>query len=101
MGEIRVVNCTFKEQAGSGFKVVSVSAKRARGMFCRYMAEKKCDFDGAMGFNLGGYKYNKAQSSDDELVFTRTTKAAQDWKLKQAKKKAQKTGNKKRKVSGR
>ncbi|CAI5721286.1 unnamed protein product [Peronospora effusa] len=66
---IMVVTCVFKDDG----KIKSVYAKRARGLMCRYLIQKRVDsLKGITGFDLEGYKYASTASSDDTYVFTRT-----------------------------
>ncbi|GMF36050.1 unnamed protein product [Phytophthora fragariaefolia] len=90
--EISVVDCVFKDDG----KIKSVYAKRARGLMCRYLIQNRVDsLEGITGFDLEGYKYSSAASSEDTFVFTRTAaeqKAAlQQTKAKMATSKATNT----------
>ncbi|KAJ8563996.1 hypothetical protein ON010_g7350 [Phytophthora cinnamomi] len=81
---ISVVDCVFKDDG----KIKSVYAKRARGLMCRYLIQKRVDsLEGITGFDLEGYKYSSAASSDETFVFTRTA-AEQKAALQQTKAKA-------------
>lgn len=67
-----VVQCVFKEERDGVYKIISFSAKRARGLMCRYAIENGIDdLEGLKQFNLEGYQYDKASSSEDSLVFLR------------------------------
>ncbi|CAI5723532.1 unnamed protein product [Hyaloperonospora brassicae] len=89
---ISVVECVFKDDG----KIKSVYAKRARGLMCRYLIQKRVDsLDGITGFDLEGYRYSKSASRDDKLVFTRTA-AEQKAALQQTKEAKAKTGPKAR-----
>ncbi|KAE8984942.1 hypothetical protein PR003_g30917 [Phytophthora rubi] len=78
---ISVVDCVFKDDG----KIKSVYAKRARGLMCRYLIQKRVDsLQGITGFDLEGYKYSRAASSDDTFVFTRSA-AEQKAALQQTK----------------
>ncbi|POM62707.1 hypothetical protein PHPALM_28097 [Phytophthora palmivora] len=69
---ISVVECVFKDDG----KIKSVYAKRARGLMCKYLIQKRVDsLEGITGFDLEGYKYSSAASSEDTFVFTRTATA--------------------------
>lgn len=86
-----IYNVVFKEAKNGGFRIVSVYAKQARGLLCRYVIQNKVtDIENLKKFNLGNYKYRETFSSETELVFTRSEKDAKDWKTSTAKKKAQK-----------
>jgi cytoplasmic iron level regulating protein YaaA (DUF328/UPF0246 family) len=66
---ISVVDCVFKDDG----KIKSAYAKRARGLMCRYLIQKRVDsLEGITKFDLEGYKYSSAASTDAMLVFTRT-----------------------------
>lgn len=66
---ISVIDCVFKDDG----KIKSVYAKRARGLMCKYLIQKRVDsVEGISGFDLEGYKYSSSASSDDTFVFTRT-----------------------------
>ena len=67
-----VVQCVFKEERDGAYKIISFSAKRARGLMCRYVIENGIDdLEGLKQFNLEGYSYDEASSSEDSLVFLR------------------------------
>lgn len=67
-----VVQCVFKEERDGVYKIISFSAKRARGLMCRYAIENGIDdLEGLKQFNLEGYSYDEASSSEDSLVFLR------------------------------
>ncbi|KAF4320441.1 hypothetical protein BBO99_00005478 [Phytophthora kernoviae] len=69
---ISMVDCVFKDDG----KIKSVYAKRARGLMCRYLIQKRVDsLEGITEFDLEGYKYSSSASSDDTFVFTRTAVA--------------------------
>ncbi|RLN55429.1 hypothetical protein BBJ29_002647 [Phytophthora kernoviae] len=69
---ISMVDCVFKDDG----KIKSVYAKRARGLMCRYLIQKRVDsLEGITEFDLEGYKYSSSASSDDTFVFTRTAAA--------------------------
>ncbi|WP_311515387.1 peroxide stress protein YaaA [Oligella urethralis] len=67
-----VVQCVFKEERDGAYKIISFSAKRARGLMCRYAIENGIDdLEGLKQFNLEGYSYDEASSNEDSLVFLR------------------------------
>jgi cytoplasmic iron level regulating protein YaaA (DUF328/UPF0246 family) len=68
----RVVNCVFEERKGEGYKIVSFSAKRARGLMVRYAVENKVtQVEQLKGFDAAGYVYVAGASEADRLVFRR------------------------------
>jgi len=68
----RVVDCVFEEWKGGGYKIVSFSAKRARGLMARYAVTHRIETPaGLRGFDLEGYAFDAAASGTDRLVFRR------------------------------
>ena len=69
----RVVSCVFEEHRGGGqYKVISFNAKRARGLMVRYAVQHRAATPDALkGFDLEGYAYQPALSTQDSLVFRR------------------------------
>jgi cytoplasmic iron level regulating protein YaaA (DUF328/UPF0246 family) len=68
----RVIECVFEEKKPAGYKVVSFSAKRARGLMCRFAIEKKIKTPAALQkFAVDGYAFEADASSADRLVFRR------------------------------
>jgi len=69
-----VITPVFKDLKSGKYKVISFYAKRARGEMARYIIENEIeDPAGLRKFKRSGYKYNKAESTARELVFTRDT----------------------------
>lgn len=68
-----------------GGRVLSVHAKRARGLMARYMAEHQIvdDIDAVKGFNLEGYKFRPAESTyggpDTDLPLVLVFDRPVDW----------------------
>ena len=70
--QARVVECVFEEYKGGQYKVISFSAKRARGMMARYAIQKRVeDVKKLEAFNSDGYAFAPKASSADRLVFRR------------------------------
>ncbi len=68
----RVVQCVFEDWKRDTYKIISFHAKRARGLMMRFAAQHKARTpDDLRAFDLEGYAYDAAQSSDDRLVFRR------------------------------
>lgn len=66
---ISVVHCVFKDDG----KIKSVYAKRARGLMCRYLIQKRVDsLEALTGFDLEGYKYSSSASKEDTCEFNRS-----------------------------
>ena len=67
-----VVTPVFKELKGDQYKVISFFAKKARGQMTRFIIDNALNEPEAIkGFKTDGYRYNKAESSAREWVFTR------------------------------
>ena len=75
--DAEVITPVFKDLKSGKYKVISFYAKKARGQMARYIIENEIeDPAGLRKFKAGGYKYNKAQSTARELVFTRDAQPA-------------------------
>ncbi|MGB0361249.1 MAG: peroxide stress protein YaaA [Endozoicomonas sp.] len=69
-----ILTPVFKDLKNGQYKIISFYAKKARGLMCRYMIDKKINQPEELkGFDYEGYEFNEAMSSDKELVFTRDT----------------------------
>ena len=65
-------NVNFKEERNGVFKIISFSAKKARGMMCNYVIKNKLtEPEHLKGFDYEGYVFNEDLSSDREFIFTR------------------------------
>lgn len=70
--KIKVVTPIFKEYRGDKYKIISLNAKRARGLMTRYIIQNEIeDISEIKKFNLDGYEFNEEMSNDSEYVFTR------------------------------
>ncbi|MCB1674729.1 MAG: peroxide stress protein YaaA, partial [Halioglobus sp.] len=70
--EADIVSPVFKDLKGGKYKVVSFYAKKARGAMARYIIDSELnDAAGLQKFRGEGYRYDRAQSTARELVFTR------------------------------
>lgn len=70
--EFNVITPVFKERRNGGFKIVTVYAKKARGMMVKFMAENKIEtIDELKEFDMDGYRFNELLSIDNTLTFTR------------------------------
>ncbi|MCR6515482.1 peroxide stress protein YaaA [Clostridium sp. LY3-2] len=68
---IKVVEPVFKEFKNGKYKVVTVHAKRARGLMTTYIIKNRIkDIESLKKFDLEGYVYREDLSSSKELVFT-------------------------------
>jgi cytoplasmic iron level regulating protein YaaA (DUF328/UPF0246 family) len=67
-----VITPVFKDLKGGKYKVISFFAKKARGQMARYIIDREINDVAALKkYRVGGYRYNAAESSARELVFTR------------------------------
>ncbi len=67
-----IITPVFKEKRNGEYKIISFSAKKARGMMANFIVKNNItDIDGVKKFNLDNYKFSKSLSNDFELVFTR------------------------------
>jgi cytoplasmic iron level regulating protein YaaA (DUF328/UPF0246 family) len=67
-----VVDVSFLDEKNDNYKVISFFAKRARGLMARYALDNgiKRSID-LKGFDAAGYRFSKAESSENALVFKR------------------------------
>jgi cytoplasmic iron level regulating protein YaaA (DUF328/UPF0246 family) len=69
-----IITPVFKDLKGDKYRVISFFAKKARGLMTRYVVDKRLnDVEGIKKFRGEGYRYNKAESTARDWVFTRDT----------------------------
>ena len=67
-----VITPVFKDRKNGKYRVISFFAKKARGQMVRYIIDRRLnDVAGLKRFKVAGYRYNRAQSSARQWVFTR------------------------------
>lgn len=67
-----VLRCQFKELRDGKLRIISFSAKKARGLMARYLLSEGIDRpEGLKAFALDGYRYEAALSSETSLLFVR------------------------------
>ncbi|WP_067514737.1 peroxide stress protein YaaA [Endozoicomonas ascidiicola] len=67
-----IITPVFKDLKNGQYKIISFYAKKARGLMCRYVIDKKiAQPEKLKAFDYEGYEFNEAMSSGNELVFTR------------------------------
>ncbi|WP_297422039.1 peroxide stress protein YaaA [Clostridium sp.] len=72
LNDIKVVTPIFKEYKNGEYKIISIMAKRARGLMTSYIIKNKVEtIDELKKFNCEGYKFNEELSKDLDLIFTR------------------------------
>ena len=65
-------NITFKEYRGDKLKIISFSAKKARGYMARYICKNKITKkEDLRGFDYEGYTYKEDMSSENNYLFVR------------------------------
>jgi hypothetical protein len=72
-----VVECVFQEKRNEEYKIISFSAKRARGMLARFAIDQRLNHPEQLrGFDADGYSWCAAASSPQRLVFRREAPGA-------------------------
>jgi hypothetical protein len=80
------LKAAFQEEG----RVISVHAKRARGLMARYLAENNVStIDGIKKFAAEGYSYDESRSDDATLVFNRKKQPTKRKSVTSAKNKAE------------
>jgi len=70
--EGEVITPIFKDKKGDSYKIISIYAKKARGMMARYIIDNDInDVKGLKKFNYEGYRFSQDESTKDNLVFLR------------------------------
>lgn len=68
----RVITPQFLESRENGYKMITVYAKKARGLMSRFILEHQISDEGDLrGFDSEGYCFNSYLSKSDTPVFTR------------------------------
>ncbi len=70
--DINVITPVFKENKNGNWKVITIYAKKARGLMSRFIIQNKINnAKNIKHFDLEGYFYNDHLSKGNEIVFTR------------------------------
>jgi len=70
--EVPIITPIFKEYKNGTYKVISIYAKKARGLMTRFIIQNKLtDPEDLKAFDLEGYHFNNDLSQGREMVFTR------------------------------
>ena len=73
--DVEVINIAFKELKDDKYKIVTVKAKRARGLMSSFIIKNQIEtIEEIKKFDVEGYEYNEELSKSNELVFTRDNK---------------------------
>jgi len=68
----RVIDAEFRDQKNGQYKIISFYAKKARGMMSRFVISERIKKPEQLkDFDVQGYRYAKALSTADKLVFLR------------------------------
>lgn len=70
--KLPLVSCRFLEEKDGEARIISFFAKKARGLFARWMIENRIERAADLkAFDAAGYRFAPEQSSDEELTFAR------------------------------
>ena len=70
--DMNVITPSFKEMRDGKLKLISFSAKRARGAMARFIIKNHIqDAEELKSFDLDGYRYDSSNSSENEWLFVR------------------------------
>ena len=73
----RIITPIFKDTKNGKKKIISFYAKKARGLMSQFIIKNKItSISDIREFNLAGYQFDAASSSENDLQFTRTEAAA-------------------------
>lgn len=68
----QIITPVFKDEKNGEYKIISFFAKKARGLMAKYIIQNQLnDAVQLQGFDLDGYEFSEAQSTDDKPVFLR------------------------------
>ncbi len=69
---MQIITPVFKEARGEGFKIITIYAKKARGMMARFIIKNQLTNPEELKFfDEDGYYYNESLSKVGEVAFTR------------------------------
>lgn len=70
--DVKIITPTFKEFRNGEYKIISLKAKRARGLMSRYIIQNKINKPEELKlFTEEDYEYNEELSNGQEWIFTR------------------------------
>ncbi|RLD22299.1 MAG: peroxide stress protein YaaA [Bacteroidetes bacterium] len=70
--EAEVYSANFFERRNGEYKFISFTAKKARGLLCRYIIDNRIDKpEDVKDFTIDGFKYLKKLSSEREFIFVK------------------------------
>lgn len=66
----KTITPVFKDYSKGSFKVITIYAKKARGLMARFIVENEIDnLEDLKEFNDGGYSFDEHKSTDSQWVF--------------------------------
>ena len=69
---VQIITPVFKEKKNGTYKVISFTAKRARGMMARYIIKNRIKEPELLKrFREGGYRHQTKLSKETQWIFTR------------------------------
>ncbi len=70
-----IITPVFKDEKNGKYKIISFYAKKARGLMARWVIDNRIDNPKDLPrFNRGGYRYDAAESTAQQLIFKREEK---------------------------
>jgi len=70
--DAEVITPVFKEERGDSYKTITMYAKKARGLMCRFIIQNRIEKpEDLKFFDIDGYYYHEGLSTNTELIFTR------------------------------
>jgi uncharacterized protein len=70
----RVIDCVFEEYRSGSWKIISFSAKKARGLMARYAIAQRVETPRKLeAFDLEDWRFDPAASQPERMVFRRRT----------------------------
>ena len=70
--DAQIVKPVFLDNKNGQYKVISFYAKKARGLMCRFITQNRLQrVEQLKEFDLGGYWFDAASSTEKEFVFKR------------------------------
>jgi uncharacterized protein len=72
MLKVPVITPEFKDYKNGNLKIISFFAKKARGLMARYIIQNQINtIDGLKSFDIEGYQWSEALSTQNKIIFTR------------------------------
>lgn len=76
-----IITPVFLDESKGQYKVISFYAKKARGLMSRYLIKNQLQqANDLLSFDLAAYQFDKSLSDDNQWVFKRSEKQAEQYK---------------------